>query len=131
MRFIVAIGLAFCFATQAPAQTKKLNTQLYEKEEAVEKTSSFTGKVRVVRDISDDVEVFFDSDKATGAYTLPHGAKDYATMLKHLEESRGADGGQVTITADSEKRIKSVAPSSLGKSHKNSGDDWKVVIPDF
>ena len=89
------------------AQNKsKLNTSLYEAEEGSEK--SFSAKVRVVRDISDDIEVFFDSDKASGAYTLPRSSEGYAKMLKDLEASKKPGGPAVSITADQDKRIKSV-----------------------
>lgn len=86
----------------------KSKTQLYEQEETVEKSKSFTSKVRVVRDISDDVEVFFESDEAKGAYTLPRNAQNYGTMFKNLEKSKGPKGPPVSVTADSEKRIQSV-----------------------
>jgi hypothetical protein len=131
MRFILVFGLAFCLSSPTLAQSKKLNTNLYEKEEVEDKTTSFSAKVRVVRDISDDVEVFFDSDKASGAYTLPHGAANYATMLKKLEDSREAGGGFVSVTADSDKRIKSVESAAKGKAVKDSGNPWKVDVPDF
>lgn len=77
-------------------------------EEDAEKTKSFTAKVRVVRDDTDGMEVFFVSDKAKGAYTLLSSAEHYGKMLKDLEASKKPTGPQVTVTVDSEKRIKSV-----------------------
>ncbi|WP_413575082.1 hypothetical protein ACLVWU_12525 [Bdellovibrio sp. HCB290] len=112
------------------AQNKKANTQIYDAESTAEKTESFTAKVRVVRDISDEVEVFFDSDKARGAYTLPRKIAAYATVLKQLQDSSGPSGGQVSVTADSEKRILSVEKSSSSGYKKKSEYDFGE-IPDI
>ncbi|MNK12022.1 hypothetical protein D3C87_300780 [compost metagenome] len=109
---------------QAPKSPSKLNTNLYEQEPEEEKSSSFTSKVRVVRDISDDVEVFFESDKASGAYTLPRAAQNYSKMFKDLEKSKAPGGPAVSVTADSEKRIKSVEIQSGGAS--GSSNPWKI-----
>ena len=106
------------------AQNKsKLNTNLYVAEEGAEK--SFSAKVRVVRDISDDIEVFFESDKATGAYTLPRSLEGYATMLKALEASKKPGGGTVSVTADADKRIKSVQLNQNKDSEKNLNESNK------
>lgn len=122
--------LLFLIADPSFAQTKKLNTHLYEAEETVAKKESFTAKVRVVRDISDEVEVFFDSDKARGAYTLPRRIDSYAEVLKQLQDSAEPGGGQVSITADSEKRILKVdKSSSSGFKKKHQYDPGE--IPDI
>ncbi|MNL12343.1 hypothetical protein D3C87_1332090 [compost metagenome] len=105
------------------AQSKgKLNTSLYEAEEGAEK--SFTAKVRVVRDISDEVEVFFDSPKATGAYTLPRSAAGYAQMLKDLEASKKPKGPAVSITADEDKRIKTVQINKSAEPERDPNKTW-------
>lgn len=84
------------------------NTYDSEAESENEKTKSFTAKVRVVRDDSDGMEVFFEGEKAKGAYFLPQSVKHYGKMLKDLETSKKPHGAAVAITVDSEKRIKSV-----------------------
>lgn len=99
----------------AQAQSKKINTSIYEQEAESEKSESFSAKVRVVREISEEVEVFFDGDKAKGAYTLPRSLPQYGATLKLLEKSRKPGGPPVSITADGEKRIKSVEAAQGGK----------------
>lgn len=130
LRFISALCLAALISQPAFSQTKKLNTQLYEKEADGEKDKSFTAKVRVVREISDEIEVFFESDEAKGAYSLPKGTHDYATALKKLEKSRAPHGPAATVTVDSEKRIKSVQiqEAPAGKSSKPYDPNY---IPDI
>lgn len=93
--------------TPPHAQAKSPDVNIYEQGADTEKTQSFSAKVRVVREISDETEVFFEGDKAKGAYTLPHGG-NHATMLKALEASKKANGPSVSVTADADKRIKSV-----------------------
>ncbi|HWU43010.1 MAG TPA: hypothetical protein VN132_06210 [Bdellovibrio sp.] len=120
MRFIVlSILLITCHTLQAQTQgTKKkssVNTNMYEAEEPKDTTKSFTAKVRVVRDISDDPEVMFEGDGASGIYTVPRRNKDFAAMLKKLEQSREPGGPSVTVSADEDKNIKSV---DLNKSTK-------------
>ncbi|WP_413582038.1 hypothetical protein [Bdellovibrio sp. HCB288] len=112
------------------AQSKKVNTRIYESEATQEKSESFTAKVRVVRDISDEVEVFFDSDKARGAYTLPRRIPSYATVLKQLQDSGEPGGSPVSVTADSEKRILSVEKSSSSGFKKKHEYDFGE-IPDI
>lgn len=91
----------------AHAKKPGLSTSIYEKDE--KKAQSFSAKVRVVRDISDEVEVFFDSEKARGAYYLP---KNLAGTIPDLQESQKASGPQVSITADADNRILSVQKHS-------------------
>lgn len=117
--------LMLFLTTDAQAQKRASpSTDIYEKDASENPTKSVTGKVRVVRDVSDEVEVFFEGDKISGAYTLPRGVQHYGTMLKALEESKKANGPSVTITADDDKRIKTVelkgASGSAGK-----GSDYK------
>ncbi|MGE5084805.1 MAG: hypothetical protein ACM3MG_00790 [Bacillota bacterium] len=134
LRFIMFFCLMVATAPLSYAQTnskpKKLNTQLYEQEPEEDKEQSFSAKVRVVREVSDEVEVFFESDSAKGAYTLPHSTPNYATVLKDLEKSRAPHGPQVTVKADSEKRIKSVTIQEVpAKKSKNPYDPGE--IPDI
>ncbi len=84
------------------------NSNLYEQEEAKDDSKSFTGKVRVVRDISDDIEVLFEGDEIKGIYSLSRRRANFAAMLKALEASKKSGGPAVSITADSDKNIKSV-----------------------
>lgn len=98
----------FLMTGDAQAQTKKLNTDLYEKEPEKEKGESFSAKVKVIRDDGDGMEVFFEGEKNKGAYTLPRSAEHYAKMLKDLEDSRKPTGTPVSVSVGAEKRIKSV-----------------------
>lgn len=77
-------------------------------EETEENTKNFTAKVRVIREDTDGMEVFFTSDKAKGAYSLLNSAEHYGKMLKDLEASKKPTGPEVSVTVDSEKRIKAV-----------------------
>ncbi len=76
LSFIVTLSLM----GDAHAQGKKLNTNLYEQETPPEKEKgeSFSAKVKVVRDDGDGSRVFFDGDKAKGAYSLQRGTEHYA-----------------------------------------------------
>ncbi|UYL09493.1 hypothetical protein B9G69_002760 [Bdellovibrio sp. SKB1291214] len=124
--------LVFLMVDPAHAQSKiqKRSTNIYEAETTEEKSESFTAKVRVVRDISDEVEVFFESDTARGAYTLPRKIKSYATVLKTLQESEKPGGPQVSVKADSEKRIESVDKAARSGYQKKS--QWDPgEIPDL
>lgn len=96
------------------AQAQKVNTSIYEQEADQQKTLSFSAKVRVVREISDEVEVFFEGDKAKGAFTLPRSLPRYGELMKILEQSRKPGGAPVSITADEDKRIKTVEATQGG-----------------
>jgi hypothetical protein len=91
------------------------NTNLYEAEPGDDNAKSFSAKVRVVRDISDDIDVFFESDKAKGAYSLPRHSKNFAAMLKALETSKKPNGPMVTVTVDTDKNITSVQLGAIPK----------------
>src|SRR5438445_2636265 len=68
-----------------PAKPKsQYNSNLFEAEESKEDSKSFTGKVRVVRDISDDIEVLFEGDQIKGIYSLSRSKSNFAAMLKSL-----------------------------------------------
>ncbi|WP_413584708.1 hypothetical protein [Bdellovibrio sp. HCB274] len=113
------------------AQSKKVNTQIYDSESSAEKSESFTAKVRVVRDISDEVEVFFESDKARGAYTLPRKIGSYATVLKVLQDSSDPSGSPVSVTVDSEKRILTVEKKAGSSGYKKKSEYDFGEIPDI
>lgn len=91
------------------------NTNLYEADPGEDNSKSFSAKVRVVRDISDDIDVFFESDKAKGAYSLPRHSKNFSTMLKSLETSKKPNGPMVTVTVDADKNITSVQLGAVPK----------------
>lgn len=105
---MLSLILVLFLVPNAEAQNKGRSTDIYEQDASESTTKSVTGKVRVVREVSDEVEVFFEGDKISGAYTLPRGLQNYGTMLKALEDSKKANGPAVTITADEDKRIKTV-----------------------
>ncbi|WP_413293309.1 hypothetical protein ACLSU7_18160 [Bdellovibrio sp. HCB185ZH] len=132
---MLSLLLLFSLANPSFAQSKikKPNTHIYEAEPSEEKPKSFSAKVRVVRDISDEVEVFFDSDEARGAYTLPRKISGYATVLKTLQDSEKPGGPPVAVTADSEKRILSVekGASSSGSGYKKKSQYDPGEIPDI
>jgi hypothetical protein len=109
---IFTIFFLFTFSTKAQTtHTSSSRTNIYEQQAAKDESKIFTAKVRIVRDISDDLEVFFEGEVAKGAYTLPRQTKGYAAILKTLEASKKADGQSVTVTADKEKNISSVEAS--------------------
>lgn len=127
LRVFPTLCLAVLISPPAFSQTgstkKNINTQLYEQESDGEKNKSFTAKVRVVREIAEEIEVFFESEEAKGAYSLPKGTRDYATALKNLEKSRAPHGPAVTVTADSDKRIQSVDIPKPIKGHDQKERD--------
>ena len=89
-----------------------------------EKTESFSSKVKVVRTIQGDTEVFFDSEKAHGAYLLPSQSKEFADYKEKLESSLKPGGPKVKITADSDKRIQSVELEQ-NRAPASQDVDWK------
>lgn len=110
LSFILLLALS----SDAQAQGKKTNTSIYEQEAEEPKSESFSAKVRVVREVSDEVEVFFEGDTAKGAYTLPRSLQHYGSYLKTLEKSRKPGGPTVSVTADEDKRIKTVEANKAG-----------------
>lgn len=119
LSFIMTLLL---ISPSAQAQSKKkVNTNIFESDSG-EKSESFSAKVKVVREDEEGVEVFFQSEKQKGAYLLPRSAQHYGTMLKDLEASKKPQGGPVSVTVDSDKRIKSV--------EKGKANDGGFKIPD-
>ncbi len=101
-------------SSESPKTTAKTGTQVYEEEEnstgkeADSKLKSLTAKVKVVRDDGEGREVFFTSDKVTGAFYLHRSVEHFGTLIKLLEESKKPMGQSVTIQYDDNQNIKSV-----------------------
>lgn len=111
-------------------QAKPLSTSLYENEG--EKIQSFTSKVRVVREISEEVEVFFESNEAKGAYILPKSIKSFGTVLKTLQQSQKRDGSAVSVTVDAEtKVIKSVEKGSEKSEKYDVDKEFDKILKEY
>lgn len=90
------------------------------------KAQTFSAKVKVVRTIQGETEVFFESEKAHGAYLLPSTLKGYAGFLEALELSRKPGGPQVKVKADEEKRIQNVILEEK-KDPSSQEFDWDKI----
>lgn len=121
---LLAMTLTTAMALPAwPQDTKKakLNTNLYEQDSGEQ---SISGKVKAVREVQGDTEVFIDNPKGnSGPFTLPENIKDRAKLLKSLQNSQKPSGHSVTISIDSQDRIKSVEESA--------GSAKSSSIPEF
>jgi hypothetical protein len=125
---MLSLILVLLLVPNAEAQKKSArSTDIYEQDAAENTTKSVTGKIRVVREVGDEVEVFFEGDKIPGAYTLPHGLQHYGTMLKALEESKKPSGPAVTVTADEDKRIKTVELKAASGGYQMPTDPNKKI----
>jgi len=102
-------------APVAPAEPAANKAQIFEKDDT---TKSFTAKVSTVREISGEVDVFFEGDAVHGGFMLPSNAKGYATMMTDLVNSQKTGGQDVSVTADDQQRILTVRPS--GSSSKEA-----------
>lgn len=119
---VVAALLAFSLTLPAFAEgpkKSKLNTNLYEQDN---KDTSAGGKVKVVREVQGDTEVFLEGNGNTGPFTLPENIKNRANLIKILKNSQKPGGGSVTLSIDDQQRIKSV---------ESSGGSAKSSIPEF
>lgn len=105
---VILGGSAHAGDTPAAKPKSQFNSNLYEQEDKPNTDKSFSAKVRIVRDISDDIEVMFEGDSVKGIYSLSRNRSNFAAMLKALEASKKTDGGAVTVTADEDKNIKTV-----------------------
>lgn len=108
MKRIIALATLFSIASISVTLARK--TSIYEDEEV--KVQTFTAKVKSIRDAGDDgVDVSFDSDAATGYYSLsPKKIKNYVEIQQFLEKSRKTNGPHLKVTAEKdEKIIRSVA----------------------
>lgn len=121
--FVVGFTLAFGPATGlgGPAKSKKLNTNLYEQDSG----SSVSGKVKAVREIQEETEVFLDAKSGGGGpYVLPQGVKNRAAILKTLTRSQKPGGPSVKLEIDDQQRIKGVEELEES-STDSSGDKWE------
>jgi hypothetical protein len=104
------------FAAETPAAKKKTNTQVYSHEE-----SSVSGKVKLVREIQEETEVFLEGSKGGGGpFVLPVNTKNRARILKLLEKSQKPGGPEVTLSIDDQQRIKNVEESGDSNDKSNS-----------
>lgn len=116
----------FAGALAGHAQNSKkapLNTKVFEQES---KETSITGKVKAVRIVQEETEVFIDNPKGnSGPYVLPQNFTNRAGALKTLQKSQKPGGPSVTISIDDQQRIKSVEESE--SSNKTSPtEDWAL-----
>lgn len=125
-------------APTAPAQKKGLTTDLFEKDEEYKEAKdendglkSLTAKVKVVREESDGVEVFFEGDKNTGTFFLHRAIPQYAKILKDLEKSKKPQGAPVTISYTEDKKIKKVELKAEDKGKvipKDPNEKWDLSL---
>lgn len=101
---LLALSLPIISAAQG-AKKGKLNTDLFEKESS---TTSISGKVKAVREIQEETEVFIETKGNSGPYVLPQNIKNRANLIKILNKSQKPGGPSVTISIDEQDRIKSV-----------------------
>lgn len=80
------------------------SSQFFEKDSD---EKQFSAKVKVIREISEDTEVFFDNPQAKGAYTLQQNS-NFGSNLTKLQKSMKSRGPRVTISADDNNYITSV-----------------------
>lgn len=121
---MLSLILTLLLVSDAQAQSSANSTKYFEAEEEPEKSDeskSFTAKVKVVREESDGVDVFFEGEKAKGAYFLSRSVEHYGKMIKDLEKSKKPKGPTVAVTADKDKNIKKV---ELKKAEATS--DFKI-----
>lgn len=111
-------------AQSPPKKTKsksKLSTQIYEAESD---QLTFSGKVRIVRDIATETEVFFEDKKNPGPFILPDTMPSYGLYKARLEKSRKSGGPLVKVIIDND-RIKSV---EIDETQDRSPSNEKAVI---
>lgn len=133
LSFLIALLIAGDAQAQTHLIAKKVNTSLYEQDEEPEneKGKSFTAKVKVVREDSEGVEVFFEGEKNKGSYLLLRSTEHYGKMLKNLEASRKPQGPAVQVFTDADKRIKSVEKSKQSQQEMDPNKTWDFgKIPD-
>lgn len=110
-------------------QATKMSRDIFEKEENPDKqNASFNAKVKVIRQESDGVEVFFEGTKQRGGYLLLSSKKGYGKMLDALEKSRKPQGPTVSVQADPDQRILAVEVKENEK--KNDGKIDFGTLPD-
>lgn len=104
--FTLLLPSIFSFekANAEPLSSTKGNMRKFDEDSG----ESFSAKVKIVREVQEETEVFFESDKVKGVYILPNNAKNFSIMKNKLHESLKAGGPSVKINTDAEKRIQSV-----------------------
>ncbi|MGZ3745011.1 MAG: hypothetical protein ACXWRE_07000 [Pseudobdellovibrionaceae bacterium] len=106
--FFIIFALSLCLPRFSVAQKSKLNTSLYEKSES---ETSISGKVKAIREVQEETEVFIETKGNGGPFVLPQGISGRAKMLKSLQKSQKPGGPSVTLSIDDQQRIKSVEES--------------------
>lgn len=121
--------------TDSPVPKSGLSTDLFEKEEGTAKDEEdhlkkMTAKVKVVREESDGVEVFFEGDKNTGAFFLHRAIPQYAKILKTLETSKKPQGPPVNISYTEDKKIKKVEAQQeqIKSIPKDPNEKWDLSL---
>ncbi|MBK9321790.1 MAG: hypothetical protein IPM97_02335 [Bdellovibrionaceae bacterium] len=112
--FLAFASAAFASSPQASKKKGTLNTQLYESEGQ----NTLSGKVKIVRNIQEETEIFIDNPKGgAGPYILPTNIANRSALLKILQKSQKPGGPSVLIGIDNQQSITSVEesekPSSL------------------
>lgn len=111
-------------------QATKMSRDVFEKEEDPDKqNASFSAKVKVIRQESDGVEIFFEGTKQKGGYLLLSSKKGYGKMLDALEKSRKPQGPSVSVQADPDQRI--LAVEIKESEGKNDGKIDFGTLPDL
>jgi hypothetical protein len=110
-------ALSLCLPGFSPAKSK-LNANLFEKTDS---ESSISGKIKAIREVQEETEVFIENKGNGGPYVLPQGTRDRAKLLKSLQKSLKAGGPTVTISIDDQQRIKCVEES---QSSANPQSGW-------
>ncbi len=113
-------GLTLAQLSKAKSKAK-LNTQVFETDAD---DQSFSGKVKIVRDINSETEVFFEDKKHPGPYILSETLPSYGLFKARLEKSKKASGPMVKVMLDSD-RIKSV---EIDENSQHSPPSEKDVI---
>ncbi len=111
-----------CLTLAQPSKTKsKLNTQVFETDTDAQ---SFSAKVKIVRDINSETEVFFEDKKHPGPYILSETLPSYGLFKARLQKSKKATGPLVKVMLDND-RIKSV---EIDENSQPSSPSEKDVI---
>lgn len=100
------LSLAFQTINAAETKTKKKpNIQVFENDS---NESTFSARVKLVRETQGETDVFFDSEKNRGPYTLPSNSKNFNEYKSRLIKSQKAGGSSVKITVDDKEQIQNV-----------------------
>lgn len=111
------------FAENTAPKKSTSTTSVYENETDKPKTKTLSAKVKVIRDESDSVEVFFSGNEAKGAYFLYRSNSHFAEYLHRLEESRKPQGAKASVVVnEDDKKIISVDP--IGPVKAAEKDMW-------